>query len=40
MGMLLKEDTEVYKQFMQNEAFRRSVSDMVFALTNQEGKAA
>jgi type I restriction enzyme R subunit len=40
MGLLLKEDTEVYKQFMQNEAFRRSVSDMVFALTNQEGKAA
>lgn len=40
MGVLLKEDTEVYKQFMQNEAFRRSVSDMVFALTNQEEKAA
>jgi type I restriction enzyme R subunit len=40
MGMLLKEDTEVYKQFMQNEAFRRSVSDMVFALTNQDSKAA
>lgn len=40
MGMLLKEDTEVYKQFMQNEAFRRSVSDIVYALTNQEGREA
>ena len=31
---LLKDDTEVYKQFAQNESFRRFVTDMVFDLTN------
>ena len=35
MQALLKDDTQVYKQFVENEAFRRSVSDMVFAITNQ-----
>jgi type I restriction enzyme R subunit len=35
MQHLLKDDTEVYKQFVENEAFRRSVGDMVYALTNQ-----
>lgn len=35
MQTLLKDDTQVYKQFVENEAFRRSISDMVFALTNQ-----
>lgn len=32
---LLKDDTEVYKQFVQNEAFQRFVTDMVFQLTNE-----
>ena len=32
---LLKDDTEVYKQFVQNEAFHRFVTDMVFNLTNE-----
>jgi type I restriction enzyme, R subunit len=35
MQILLKDDTQVYKQFVENESFRRSVSDMVYALTNQ-----
>jgi type I restriction enzyme, R subunit len=35
MQVLLKDDTQVYKQFVENESFRRSVSDMVYALTNQ-----
>jgi type I restriction enzyme R subunit len=35
MQILLKDDTQVYKQFVENEAFRRSVSDMVYALTSQ-----
>ncbi len=34
MQLLLKEDMQLYKQFFQNESFRRSVSDMVYALTN------
>lgn len=33
MHLLLKDDTEVYKQFMQNDSFKRFVSDMVSALT-------
>jgi type I restriction enzyme R subunit len=35
MQMLLKDDTQVYKQFVENEAFRREVSDTVYALTNR-----
>ena len=35
MQVLLKDDTQVYKQFVENESFRRSVSDMVYALTSQ-----
>ncbi|MCO5053194.1 MAG: type I restriction endonuclease subunit R [Verrucomicrobiae bacterium] len=35
MQMFLKDDTEVYKQFVENESFRRSVTDMVYALTNE-----
>ena len=31
---LLKDDTEVYKQFVQNESFKRFVTDMVFDLTS------
>jgi type I restriction enzyme, R subunit len=30
---LLKDDTQVYKQFVENEAFRRAVSDFVYSLT-------
>jgi type I restriction enzyme R subunit len=33
MQALLKDDTLVYKQFVENEAFRRSLSDMVYAMT-------
>lgn len=32
MQALLKDDTKVYKQFVENESFRRSISDMVFQL--------
>lgn len=35
MLTLLKDDTETYKQFVENESFKRCVSDMVFNLTNQ-----
>lgn len=31
---LLKDDTEVYKQFVQNPSFKRFVTDMVFGLTS------
>jgi type I restriction enzyme R subunit len=34
MLTLLKDDTQVYKQFVENESFRRFVTDMVFALTS------
>ena len=34
MQILLKDDTQVYKQFVENEAFRREVSDMVYPLTS------
>ena len=37
MQHLLKDDTQVYKQFVENESFRRFVGDMVYALTNREG---
>ncbi len=36
MQLLLKEDTQVYKQFVENESFRRFVSDMVYELTIRE----
>ncbi|MBT9560813.1 MAG: hypothetical protein IV100_32615 [Myxococcales bacterium] len=29
---LLKDDTEVYKQFVQNESFKRVVTDLVYGL--------
>jgi type I restriction enzyme R subunit len=38
MQVLLKDDTQVYKQFVENESFKRFVGDMVYAMTNQEGK--
>jgi len=34
MQLLLKDDTQVYKQFVENNSFRRFVSDMVYALTS------
>ena len=37
---VLKDDTEVYKQFVQNPLFRRFVTDMVFGLTSDSGTAA
>jgi type I restriction enzyme R subunit len=33
MQLLLRDDTQVYKQFMENESFRRWVGDMVYAIT-------
>lgn len=35
MQRLLKDDTQVYKQFVQNEAFRRQVADFVFSIANR-----
>ena len=32
VGPLLKDDTEFYKQFVQNESFKRFVTDMVLNL--------
>ena len=34
IGPLLKDDTEFYKQFVQNPSFKRFVTDMVFGLTS------
>jgi type I restriction enzyme R subunit len=33
MQLLLKDDTQVYKQFVENESFKRFVGDMVYELT-------
>ncbi len=33
MLTLLKDDTQVYKQFVENEAFRRQVTDLVYTIT-------
>lgn len=35
MQHLLKDDTQLYKQFVENESFKRFVGDMVYALTSQ-----
>ena len=35
MQHLLKDDTQVYKQFVENESFRRYVGDMVYQITSQ-----
>jgi type I restriction enzyme R subunit len=35
MQILLKDDTQIYKQFVENESFKRFVGDMVYALTSQ-----
>lgn len=34
MLKFLKDDTEIYKQFVQNESFKRFVTDMVFDMTS------
>ena len=34
MGPLLKDDTEFYKQFVQNESFRRFVTEMVMKIND------
>ncbi len=34
MLTLLKDDTQVYKQFVENESFHRFVTDMVYSITN------
>jgi type I restriction enzyme, R subunit len=34
MLTLLKDDTQVYKQFVENESFQRFVTDMVFTMTS------
>ena len=34
MQHLLKDDTQVCKQFVENESFKRFVGDMVYAITN------
>jgi type I restriction enzyme R subunit len=33
MQRLLKDDTQVYKQFVENESFKRFVTDMVYKMT-------
>ena len=35
MQVFLKDDTEVYKQFVENESFNRFVTDMVYTLTRE-----
>jgi type I restriction enzyme R subunit len=37
MTAVLKDDTELFKQFSDNEGFRRWLTDTVFALTYSEG---
>jgi type I restriction enzyme R subunit len=39
MQQLLKDDTHVYKLFMENDAFKRFVADMVFQLTGPSATA-
>ncbi|MBK8246856.1 MAG: type I restriction endonuclease subunit R [Gemmatimonadetes bacterium] len=34
MQHLLKDDTQVYKQYVENDSFKRFVGDMVYAITN------
>ena len=40
MQILLRDDTQVYKQFVENDSFKRFVGDMVYQLTSQESRAA
>ncbi len=34
MQVLLKDDTQIYKQFVENESFRRFIGDMVYSITS------
>jgi len=36
----LRDDTQVYKQFVENDSFKRFVGDMVYQLTSHESRAA
>lgn len=36
MQTLLKDDTQVYKQFVENESFKRFVGDIVYAMTGSQ----
>jgi type I restriction enzyme R subunit len=40
MLTLLKDDTQVYKQFVENESFQRFVTDMVFTLTSGDSPSS
>lgn len=40
MNAVLKDDTELFKQFSDNESFRRWLSETVFAVTYEEPVAA
>lgn len=40
MTAVLKDDTELFKQFMDNESFKRWMADTVFGLTYQPGSTA
>jgi type I restriction enzyme R subunit len=40
MNGVLKDDTELFKQFSDNESFRRWLSETVFAVTYEEPVAA
>ena len=33
----MKDDTELFKQFMDNEGFKRWLTDAVFAVTYEQG---
>jgi len=34
MQLILKDDTQFYKLFVENESFRRELGDVVYAMTN------
>jgi type I restriction enzyme R subunit len=38
MTALFKDETELFRQFMDNESFRRWMTDMVFARTYGKGE--
>jgi len=39
MASVMKDDTELFNQFMDNEGFKRWMTDAVFELTYQEPAA-
>ena len=39
MTAVLKDDTELFKQFMDNESFKRWMTDTVFGLTYDQPRA-